>query len=158
VAALVVAALVVAALVVAALVVRVVVRVAAPPRFGPVVEAARPRPRLGLLTMALKSAPARNLGTEVLGTLTAAPVAGLRAVRAARSCFSNTPNPVMDTLSPRATVSWIVSSTAFTASVAARLSPIRSETASIRSRLFIVHPCGSPEVRDRGPGTSARDL
>src|SRR5215469_16553089 len=65
---------------------------------------ARARP-LFALTMALKSAPALNLGTDVFGTLTAAPVAGLRAVRAGRTCFSNTPNPEMATLSPLATVS-----------------------------------------------------
>ena len=35
------------------------------------------------LTTALKSEPPRNLGTEDLGTLMAAPVAGFRAVRAA---------------------------------------------------------------------------
>ena len=52
------------------------------------------------LTSALKSAPARNLGTEDLGTWMVAPVAGLRAVRAGRSLFSKTPNPVMATLSP----------------------------------------------------------
>ena len=58
---------------------------------------------LVLLTRALKSAPARNFGTEVAGTLMVAPVAGLRAVRAGRSLFSKTPKPVMDTLSPSAT-------------------------------------------------------
>src|SRR5215472_5021764 len=136
-----------------------VVRAAVPPRFGPVeLAAALRRPRLGAFTMALKSAPARNLGTDVLGTLTAAPVAGLRAVRAARTCFSNTPNPVIETLSPRATVSWIVSSTALTASVAVFLSPIRPEIASIRSRLFILHSCGCPEAGGRGPGICDRDL
>jgi hypothetical protein len=82
-------------------------------------------PRL-LFTIVLKSAPARNFGTEVLGTLTAAPVAGLRAVRAGRTCFSKTPNPVIVTLSPPATVSWIVSMTALTASVAVFRFPILS--------------------------------
>jgi hypothetical protein len=138
-------ALLVPALLVPALLVPVLllVRVAVVPRFGPVdAGAVRARPRLGVLTMALKSAPARNLGTEVFGTLTVAPVAGLRAVRAARTCFSNTPNPVMETLSPLATVSWMVSSTALTASAAVLLSPIRPETASIRSRLFILSPSG----------------
>src|SRR6267154_559400 len=70
------------------------------------------------LTTALKSAPARNLGTDDLGTRMVAPVAGLRAVRAGRTAFSNTPNPVIATLSPLATVTWIVSRSAFTASVA----------------------------------------
>jgi hypothetical protein len=92
-----------------------------------------------VLTIALKSAPGRNLGTDVFGTLTAAPVAGLRAVLAGLTCFSNTPNPEIDTLSPPATVSWMAWSTALTASVAVLLlSPIRSDTSSIRSRLFIL--------------------
>jgi D-alanine-D-alanine ligase len=99
------------------------------------------------LTSALKSAPARNLGTEELGTWMVAPVAGLRAVRAGRSLFSKTPNPVMATLSPLATADWMVSSTAFTASVADFLSPSRPEIASIRSRLFMVHSCASPTGR-----------
>ena len=109
------------------------------------------------LTSALKSAPARNLGTEELGTWMVAPVAGLRAVRAGRSLFSKTPNPVMATLSPLATADWMVSSTAFTASVADFLSPSRPEIASIRSRLFMVLSCASPTGRvgsDYGFATS----
>src|SRR6266567_8918806 len=78
---------------------------------------------LSPLTRALKSAPARNLGTEDLGTLMDAPVAGLRAVRAGRSVFSKTPKPVIATLSPLATVDWMVSRTAFTASVAVFFPP-----------------------------------
>src|SRR5215472_12385735 len=101
---------------------------------------------LGLspLTSALKSAPARNLGTEDFGTWMVAPVAGLRAVRAGRSLFSNTPNPVIATLSPLATADWMVSRTAFSASAADFLSPRRPESASIRSRLFIVYSCVPP--------------
>ena len=109
------------------------------------------------LTSALKSAPARNLGTEELGTWMVAPVAGLRAVRAGRSLFSKTPNPVMATLSPLATADWIASRTAFTASVADFLSPNRPEIASISSRLFIVHSCASPTGRV-GSDTRARPL
>src|SRR5580700_6857710 len=75
------------------------------------------------LTTALKSAPARNFGTDDLGTRMVAPVAGLRAVRAGRTAFSNTPKPVIATLSPLATVNWIVSRSALTASVAAFLLP-----------------------------------
>src|SRR5580658_1949892 len=75
------------------------------------------------LTRALKSAPGRNFGTEELGTWIVAPVAGFLAVRAGRSLFSKTPNPVMATLSPLATASWMASSTAFTASVAGFLPP-----------------------------------
>ena len=109
------------------------------------------------LTSALKSAPARNLGTEELGTWMVAPVAGLRAVRAGRSLFSKTPNPVMATLSPLATADWMASSTAFTASVADFLSPSRPEIASIRSRLFMVHSCASPTGRV-GSETRSRPL
>ncbi len=109
------------------------------------------------LTSALKSAPARNFGTEELGTWMVAPVAGLRAVRAGRSLFSKTPNPVMATLSPLATADWMVSSTAFTASVADFLSPSRPEIASIRSRLFMVHSCASPTGRV-GSETRSRPL
>src|SRR5271167_3797543 len=86
-----------------------------------------------------------------------APVAGLRAVRAGRSLFSKTPNPVMATLSPLATADWMVSSTAFKASVADFLSPNRPEIASIRSRLFIIHSCASPTGRV-GSDTRSRPL
>src|SRR5580692_11407193 len=103
-------------------------------------------PGLSPLTRALKSAPARNFGTELLGTSMVAPVAGLRAVRAGRSLFSKTPNPVMATLSPLATADWMASSTAFTASVADFLSPNRPEIASIRSRLFMFTPALPPQV------------
>src|SRR5690242_12280871 len=98
------------------------------------------------LTSALKSAPARNLGTEDFGTSMVAPVAGLRAVRAGRSLFSNTPNPVMATLSPLATADWMVSSTALRASFAVFLSPSRLEIASTRSRLFMFTPALPPQV------------
>ena len=64
----------------------------------------RGRGLLSPFTTALKSAPARNLGTDDFGTLMVAPVAGLRAVRAGRTAFSKTPNPVIATLSPLATV------------------------------------------------------
>jgi D-ala D-ala ligase C-terminus len=103
-------------------------------------------PGFSPLTRALKSAPARNFGTELLGTWMVAPVAGLRAVRAGRSLFSKTPNPVMATLSPAATADWMASSTAFTASVADFLSPSRPEIASIRSRLFMFTPALPPQV------------
>src|SRR4051794_18423794 len=55
------------------------------------------------LTTPLNCEPGRNFGTDVFFTLTASPVRGLRPVRAARSTFSNTPNPVMATFSPWAT-------------------------------------------------------
>ena len=130
-----------------------------PPRMPPAAVVAPLGYFLGFspLTSALKSAPARNLGTEELGTWMVAPVAGLRAVRAGRSLFSKTPNPVMATLSPLATADWMVSSTAFTASVADFLSPSRPEIASIRSRLFMVHSCASPTGRV-GSETRSRPL
>lgn len=54
-------------------------------------------------TSSLKPAPGRKAGTDVFFTLTGSPVRGLRAVRAARSRFSNTPKPVMVTFSPLVT-------------------------------------------------------
>jgi putative acetyltransferase len=54
------------------------------------------------LAISRNSVPGRNAGTRDAGTLTEAPVAGLRAVRAARSRRSKTPKPVMATFSPRA--------------------------------------------------------
>src|SRR5262245_22796530 len=78
-----------------------------------------------------------------------APVAGLRAVLAGRSDFSNTPNPVIATLSPLATACWMVSRRAFTASVAVFLSPNLGEIASIRSRLFISSLLRSPNGKSR---------
>src|SRR5262249_34393663 len=102
---------------------------------------------LAPLTRALKSAPGRNFGTEDAATWIGAPVAGLRAVRAGRSLFSKTPNPVMATLSPLATADWMVSRTAFSASVADFLSPRRPEIASMRSRLFIFFTSAFPHGR-----------
>ncbi len=72
-------------------------------------------------------AQARNFGTDCAATWISAPVAGLRAVRAGRSLFSKTPKPVIATLSPLATADWMVSRTAFSASVADFLSPRRPE-------------------------------
>src|SRR6185369_931098 len=54
-------------------------------------------------TSSLKPVPGRNAGADVFFTLTVSPVRGLRAVRAARSRFSKTPKPVMETLSPLVT-------------------------------------------------------
>lgn len=67
------------------------------------------------LTTSLNPVPARNAGTAVAFTFTAAPVAGLRAVRALRARFSNTPKPVMATRSPRATERTMMSTTWSTA-------------------------------------------
>src|SRR5690606_1901086 len=77
------------------------------------------------------------------------PVAGLRAVRAGRSAFSNEPNPVIATLSPLATAVWIVSRMASTASAAAVLLPSRSEMASTSSRLFMGYSSSSPLARTK---------
>jgi len=54
-------------------------------------------------TTALRSAPARNFGTDVFFARILAPVCGLRTMRAGRIAFSNAPKPVMATFSPRAT-------------------------------------------------------
>jgi putative restriction endonuclease len=109
------------------------------------------------LTRALNPVPGRNFGTEDAGTWMAAPVAGLRPARAARWLFSKTPNPVIATLSPFATVDWMVSSTAFTASVADLLSPSRSEIASISSPLFMFTPA-FPRGRVPLGGIATSDL
>jgi hypothetical protein len=58
---------------------------------------------LAPLVIALNSAPGRNAGTDVFFTRTEAPVAGLRAILAARSRFSKMPKPVSTTFSPFAT-------------------------------------------------------
>ena len=55
---------------------------------------------LAPLTTSLKLWPALNFGTDVFLILTAAPVRGLRPVRAGRATFSKTPKPVMATRSP----------------------------------------------------------
>src|SRR5712691_13011627 len=116
-----------------------------PGAFAGALAAGLAAPPLVPLTSALKSAPGRNFGPEDAATSIGSPVAGFRAVRAGRSLFSKTPKPVIATLSPLATADWMVSSTAFTASVAVFLSPNRPEIASIRSRLFIPHSCGFPQ-------------
>src|SRR5262249_52449298 len=54
-------------------------------------------------TRSLEPGAGRDAGAEVFFTLTASPVRGLRAMRAARSRFSKTPKPVMETLSPLVT-------------------------------------------------------
>ena len=91
---------------------------------------------LPLATISLKPAPARNAGTDVFFTFTASPVRGLRAIRAARTRFSKTPNPVMETLSPLVTAVWISASTASSAAVAVFFSPRRTASASMSSALF----------------------
>jgi hypothetical protein len=62
-------------------------------------------------TTALSSAPAENLGIAVFFALTLSPVRGLRTHRASRIRFSNEPNPVIATFSPRATSRVMTSST-----------------------------------------------
>jgi hypothetical protein len=88
------------------------------------------------LTTSLNVVPARNAGTVVFLTFTVSPVRGLRAVRAARARFSNTPKPVMLTFSPLLTVRTITSTRPSTAAPAAFLSPRRSDSASISWALF----------------------
>src|SRR5262245_23479078 len=88
------------------------------------------------LTTSLKVVPARKAGTLVFLTFTVSPVRGLRAVRAARARFSNTPKPVMFTFSPLLTVRTITSTRPSTAAPAAFLSPSLSESASMSWALF----------------------
>ena len=90
-------------------------------------------------TASLKPWPGRNFGTEVAFSFTCAPVAGLRATLAARLTFSKTPKPAIATFSPFETVRVTASTTASTATAAARLSPIWWVIASISSALFTTH-------------------
>ena len=62
-------------------------------------------------TTFLRSAPGVNLGTAVFLAWIRSPVRGLRTHRASRTRFSNDPNPVMATFSPRDTSRVIVSRT-----------------------------------------------
>ena len=59
----------------------------------------------------LSSWPALNFGTAFFFDFIRSPVCGLRTQRALRTVFSNEPNPVMATFSPRATSRVMVSST-----------------------------------------------
>src|SRR6202012_5346171 len=89
-------------------------------------------------TTALNCAPGRNAGTDVGLTFTVSPGRGLRATRAARRRCSNTPKPVMVTLSPLCTARTIVSTTFSTAAVADRRSePNFSVSTSMSSALFM---------------------
>lgn len=92
------------------------------------------------LTTSLKDWPGRNAGTEVFLSFTGSPVRGLRAVRAARGRFSNTPKPAREILPPFATVRWISARTASRAAVAFDLSPMRVVSASMSSALFTTTP------------------
>src|SRR4051794_41521820 len=74
-------------------------------------------------TDALRSVPGRNRTIEVGGASLRSPVRGLRTVRAGRSTFSNTPNPVTETFSPVATVAVIGSTPPFRAQPASLLLP-----------------------------------
>ena len=89
-------------------------------------------PVLPLATVSLKPAPGRNAGTDVFFTLTASPVRGLRAMRAARARFSKTPKPVSETLSPLVTAFWISASIASSTAAAVFLSTTAGERRSHR--------------------------
>ncbi len=89
-------------------------------------------------TSALNCAPGRNDGTWVASTRTVSPVRGLRATRGARSRFSNTPKPVIVTLSPRWTARTTASTKPSTTAVVVRRSvPSFSVRLSMSSALFI---------------------
>ncbi len=62
-------------------------------------------------TTFFRSAPAVNFGMAVFLALMRSPVRGLRTHRDSRTRFSNEPNPVIATFSPRATSRVITSST-----------------------------------------------
>ena len=71
-----------------------------------------------------RSAPGLNFGTAVFFALSRSPVCGLRTQRAGRTRFSNEPNPVMATFSPRATSRVIVSNTDSSACAASLAVPL----------------------------------
>jgi hypothetical protein len=99
-------------------------------------------------TTSLNSVPGRKLGTVVRLSRNAWPVRGLRAVRAARTRFSNTPKPVRVTFSPWLTLRTMMSNMPSTAAAAAFLSmPSRRPSISISCPLFM---CCLP-VRDGFP-------
>ena len=92
-------------------------------------------------TTAFSSAPARNFGTDVFFARTRSPVRGLRTMRAGRIVFSNAPNPVMATFSPRATSRAMVSITASRASEAALRLPSKwAASVSMNWDLFTGFP------------------
>ena len=92
-------------------------------------------------TTAFSSAPGRNFGTDVFFARTRSPVRGLRTMRAGRIVFSNAPNPVMATFSPRATSRAIVSITASRASEAALRLPSKwAASVSMNWDLFTGFP------------------
>ncbi len=147
----VVVARVVAGFAAAARVVRVVVALAGAAAAAVFVAVARDAVAVARLTgvafgsfleppmTSLNVVPARKAGTLVFFTFTASPVRGLRAVRAARARFSNTPKPVMLTFSPLLTVRMMMSTRPSTAWAATFLSsPRRSDSASISWALFVI--------------------
>src|SRR4051794_32563303 len=107
-------------------------------------------------TEALRSVPGRNRTIEVGGASLRSPVRGLRTVRAGRSTFSNTPNPVTETFSPVAIVAVMVSTTAFRARPASLLLPPKwVDSSLINCALFT----GPPEpARPASPARLAAPL
>src|SRR5579884_13095 len=76
---------------------------AAPLRAPPFAPAALRAPPLRDITISLSAFAGKNLNTRFAGTFTGSPVAGLRAMRAARSRTLNCPNPGIFTASPEHT-------------------------------------------------------
>ena len=88
-------------------------------------------------TIAFRSAPGVNLGTDFFLAFMVSPVRGLRTVRALRTCLLKEPKPVMATFSPRATSRVMTSSTDSSACWAClRLPSKRPARVSINSVLF----------------------
>jgi hypothetical protein len=87
----------------------------APPVARPAVDRTRESAtlpsRTAPLTTPLNCVPGLNLGTDVFLIRTVAPVCGFRPVRALRSAFSKTPNPLSATRCPLATARVISSVT-----------------------------------------------
>jgi hypothetical protein len=88
-------------------------------------------------TIALRSAPGVNFGTDFFFARIVSPVRGLRTVRALRTCLLNEPKPVIATFSPRATSRVMTSSTDSSACWAClRLPSYRAASVSMSSDLF----------------------
>jgi 3-phosphoshikimate 1-carboxyvinyltransferase len=140
-----------------------VVFLAAALRAGAFFATARPVPRAGAdflaffapvddfaprldITASFNAFAGKNLKTRFAGTFTCSPVAGLRAMRAARSRTLNWPKPGIFTGSLLTTAAWISSKTpSINAAASLRESPsTRSMADRVKSTLFIrTFPCES---------------
>src|SRR6266571_7712797 len=98
------------------------------------------------LTAAFRVAPAENFGDFDAAILIAAPVDGLRPLRAARLATEKVPKPVIPTVSPFFRRSVMISMMVFTALFAAAPdNSVRFANSAISSPFFITNPPGLKE-------------